>query len=188
MKSLPYARESNTASLIVWIPRHGFRISGTGFRIICHWNLDTGFQSLVRLRIPYAVFRNPKPRIPNSTRKNFPDSEIRIPLHGVNENLSVCWPCFRRLPAVSLFVRFSEGSARAGERQETQEMRAVARKEKWTSFVSRLQSRAWSFACLARFDRWNKKKGRLLVVYCFRDAGIIWEPSKGYPIGGKKKF
>ena len=63
------------------------------------------------------------------TSKNFPDSEIRIPLHGVNENLNVCWSCFRRLQAVSLFFRFSEGSARACERQETRETRAATRKE-----------------------------------------------------------
>ena len=30
--------------------------------------------------------------------------------------------------------------------------------------VLRLQSRAWSFACLARFARWTKKKESLLVV------------------------
>ena len=156
------------------------------------------FRKLVRHQItlwlrcfPYeikdwAVFRIPKPRIPDSTSKNFPDSETGIPLYGVNENLRAWWPCFRRLRAVCLFSKFSEGSAGARERRETRETRAAARKEKWTSFFSRLQSRAWSFACLARFDRWNKKKGRLLVVYCFRDAGIIWEPSKGYPTGGKK--
>ena len=32
--------------------------------------------------------------------------------------------------------------------------------------VSRLQSSAWSFACLGRFARRTKKKERLLVVYC----------------------
>ena len=32
------------------------------------------------------------------------------------------------------------------------------------SSVTRLQSRAWSFSCLARFPRRNKKKGRLLIV------------------------
>ena len=41
-----------------------------------------------------------------------------------------------------------------------------------------LSSRAFSHARghlrVSRFfNRWNKKKGRLLVVYCFRDAGII---------------
>ena len=30
--------------------------------------------------------------------------------------------------------------------------------------VSRLGSRAWSFACLGRFARWTKKKERLLGV------------------------
>ena len=41
---------------------------------ICHWNLDSGFQSLVRFRIPWAVFRIPKPRVPGSTSKICPDS------------------------------------------------------------------------------------------------------------------
>ena len=45
-------------------------------------NLDSGFQSLVGFRIPSAVFRIPKPRIPDSTSKKFLDSGIRIPLHG----------------------------------------------------------------------------------------------------------
>ena len=70
------------------------------------------------------------------------------------------------------FFRLSEGSARARERRsrETRETRAAARKEKRVTLffraspVSRLQSRAWSFTCLARFARWTKKKERLLVV------------------------
>ena len=36
-------------SLGFWISRCGFRIAGTGFHIFCHWNLDSEFQSLVRL-------------------------------------------------------------------------------------------------------------------------------------------
>ena len=50
------------------------------------------------------------------------------------------------------FFRFSKGSARAGERWAAKPR------------VSRLQSRAWSFACLGRFGRRTKKKERLLVV------------------------
>ena len=42
-------------SLGFWIPRHGFRIPGTGFRILCQWKLDFGFQSLVGFRIPEAT-------------------------------------------------------------------------------------------------------------------------------------
>ena len=30
-----------------WIPFYGFRIQGTGFRILCQWILDTGFQSFL---------------------------------------------------------------------------------------------------------------------------------------------
>ena len=49
---------------------------------LCQWNLDSGFQSLVGFRTPWAVFRIPKPRISDSTNKNLLDSRIRIPLHG----------------------------------------------------------------------------------------------------------
>ena len=45
--------------------------------------LTPGFHSLVGFRIPWAVFRIPKPRISHSTSNIFPDSGIWIPLHGV---------------------------------------------------------------------------------------------------------
>ena len=44
--------------------------------------LYSGFQSLVGFRILSAVFRIPKPRIPDSGSQKFLDSGIRIPLHG----------------------------------------------------------------------------------------------------------
>ena len=90
----PFARCKGIQDILeFWIPRHGFRIPGTGIRILCQWNLDSGFQSLVGFQIPRAVFRIPKPRtpdstanfsmIPNSTRKNFEDSEeSRFPYIG----------------------------------------------------------------------------------------------------------
>ena len=56
-------------SLCFWIPRRGFRISITGFKI-----LDSGFQSSVGFRIPWAVLLIPRPKIPDSTSKYFPDS------------------------------------------------------------------------------------------------------------------
>ena len=34
------------------------------------------------IRIPKAMFQIPKPKIPDSTSRNFPDSGIRIPLRG----------------------------------------------------------------------------------------------------------
>ena len=61
-------------SLGFWISFHGFLILGTGFRILCQWNLDSGFQALVGFRIPWTVFRIPKPRIPELTSKTVPDS------------------------------------------------------------------------------------------------------------------
>ena len=57
------------------------RIPGTGFRPLSV-NLGFGFQSLVGFRIPSAVFRIPKPGIPDFRSKNFPDSEIQIGSHG----------------------------------------------------------------------------------------------------------
>ena len=63
--SLPW--KTIQASLEFWI-------LGTGLRILCQWNLDSRFQSLVRFRIPRAVLRISKPRIPHSIRMtDFPD-------------------------------------------------------------------------------------------------------------------
>jgi len=58
-------------SLGFWIPRRGFLILGTGFRILCQWNLDSGFQALVGFRIPWTAFRIPKPRILGAAAKIF---------------------------------------------------------------------------------------------------------------------
>ena len=57
------------------IARHRFRIPGTGFQIFVSgtWTPD-----LVEFRIPWAVFRIPKPRIQDSTSKDLPDSGIRF--------------------------------------------------------------------------------------------------------------
>ena len=71
------------------------------------------------------------------------------------------------------FFRFSKGSARAREhwaakpRDARNEGGSPRRKKsRLLSCPSRrLQSRAWSFACLGRFTRRTKKKERLLVVY-----------------------
>ena len=60
----------------------GFWIPGTGFRILCQWNLESRFQSFVRFRIhrarfwiPWTVFRISKPRIPHSiSMADFSDS------------------------------------------------------------------------------------------------------------------
>ena len=62
-------------SLALWIPHLRLRIPSTGFRPLL---VDLGFwfQSLVGFRIPYALFRIPKPAIPDFTSKNFPDPRI----------------------------------------------------------------------------------------------------------------
>ena len=66
-----------------------FTIDGFSFERVGQFNrewifiqLYSGFQSLVGFRILSAVFRIPKPRIPDSGSKKFLDSGIRIPLHG----------------------------------------------------------------------------------------------------------
>ena len=49
----------------------GFRNMDSG---LCQQNLDSGFQSLVGFRIPWAVFRIQKPRIRDTTSKILLDS------------------------------------------------------------------------------------------------------------------
>ena len=69
----PYT-EGIQDSLGSWIPRCGFRITGTGFLTFGPWNVDSGIQWVVGFRIP-------KTRISDSTSKNFSKSGIRIPLY-----------------------------------------------------------------------------------------------------------
>ena len=51
----------------------GFQTLDSSF---CQWNLDSVFQSLVGFRIPWAVFRIPKPRISDSYNCT-PDSKAQ---------------------------------------------------------------------------------------------------------------
>ena len=75
---LPHVRESKT------VLDSRFHVTDSGFQLLdcslCQQNFYSSFQSLVGFRFPWAVFRIPKPRIPDSTRKNFSDYGIRIPL------------------------------------------------------------------------------------------------------------
>ena len=66
-------------SLGFWIPRCGFQIPGTRFLIFYQCNLDSRLQSLGGFRIPLAEYRIPKPSIPDSAEKNFPDSRFHKP-------------------------------------------------------------------------------------------------------------
>ena len=71
-----------------------FRIPNTCMSSVCQGKLDSGFQSLVGFRIPRAVFRIPRPKIPDSTRKNFPDSLtgetcLRSNLRGENVEINL---------------------------------------------------------------------------------------------------
>ena len=67
------------------------------------------------------------------------------------------------------FFKFYKGGTRARERwgaklRDASNEGGSPRRSRASPF-SRLQSRAWSFACLGRFARRTKKKERLLVVY-----------------------
>ena len=76
-------RQSWTMDSTSWIPDSTFR----------QWN--TAILSLAGFRIPAAVFRIPKPRVADSASKNFPDSGIRIPSHGLGEGGTIDYCCFR---------------------------------------------------------------------------------------------
>ena len=83
-------RQSSILDSGFWIPLCGFQIPITGFQSL---SKEIGFRipKFAGFRIPWAVFRIPKPRIPDSTSKfsqildstskNFLHSGIRIPLH-----------------------------------------------------------------------------------------------------------
>ena len=87
-----------------WIPGCGFRIPGTGFRILCQWNLDSRLQSLVGFRVRLASFRTPKPRVPDPTGKNFSASGIRVTLYRATRQR-------KKIPFFFLFSCFpSRGS------------------------------------------------------------------------------
>ena len=59
-----------------------FHAVDSGFQVLAidsslyQWNLDFGFQSLVRFRAPCAIFWILKSRIPDSAGKIFKDSEF----------------------------------------------------------------------------------------------------------------
>ena len=64
-------------SLGFWIPRREFRILGTGFWILCHWNLDRKRDS--RFLELYSGFRIPLQKF----------AEIRIPFNTWSDTLLI---------------------------------------------------------------------------------------------------
>ena len=77
----PHVRESKT------VLDSGFHAMDSGFQVMdsrISGTLGHQILSLVRFWIPYDVFRVPKPRILESTSKNFSVSGIRISLHGAS--------------------------------------------------------------------------------------------------------
>ena len=71
-------RKRKQDSLGFWIPRRGFWILGTGLQPL---SVELGFCIPIVSRILDSSSCIPKPRISDSTKKIFPDSAIRIPLH-----------------------------------------------------------------------------------------------------------
>ena len=125
-----------------WVSAHTVRWSKTVLDTQKYW---TGFYA-VDFRFQVAEFRSfikpklgiLKLRTPDSKSNNFPDSG------WLKTAGSLSFP--------SDLVRRVHARARRNKRGE-----------KRASPVSRLQSPAWSFACLARFARQTKKNERLLV-------------------------
>ena len=74
----PHAKQSRT------VLDSGFHAVDSRFQVLdswfsYQWNLDSCLQSLVGFRIPLAEYRIPKPSIPDSAEKNFPDSRFHKP-------------------------------------------------------------------------------------------------------------
>ena len=134
----PHVRESITASLVVWITRHGFRT-------LCYWNLDSGFQSVVL----WVVLRNPKPRIHAQKFSGFLYMGRMKTWEFVD---FVFVDCKQSLFFFNLLKRVHACASGEQRSRETQKTRAAAREENRASSVSCLQSRAWSFVWLARFS------------------------------------
>ena len=107
----PHVREG---SLVFWIPRHEFQIPGTGFHILCQWNLDSGFQWLVGFRIPWAVFWIQKSRIPDSRIKTgFLDSAFHkqnLPGSGLHKQSLLHGASFSHRCIFILYPFFFRGS------------------------------------------------------------------------------
>ena len=81
---IPHERQSK----LDWIPGCRFRVPGTGFWILCQWNLDCGFQSLVDsgfLEL-YSIWDS-KAKDSGFHGENLLDSGIPIPLHGAKRSI-----------------------------------------------------------------------------------------------------
>ena len=127
----PIICEGIQDSLGFWIPRHGFPVLDSG--ILCPWNLDSWVQLLVEFRIPWAVFRIPKPRIPILQAKNFPhtrfrkrkvlDSGIRIPSY-MGRIQFLAMPCgfsLRKHPFLLAYVKRGRERGNLGARERARE-------------------------------------------------------------------
>lgn len=100
----------------------------SGFQVVDPGSLSGEFD----FRIPFAVFRNPKPSIPDFWlhKQNFPDFEIRILLYGARSDISgrsrpLHWPemsptffkkgcCCFAFNLFSFFPSFSSGLIKCG--------------------------------------------------------------------------
>ena len=146
------------------------------------------------IRIPWAVFRIPKLRIPNSTSKNLPDSETWIPLHETKNytfadigTLTECVKTQFMLFTVKgtnahlTFLRrtyFDPSSRRlVTKSHQSQSSQPAVRPISWTS-VNRAFSLAWPASMLIY---WNQRihlhEKRVLLPEDFLGGTPIWPPS-----------
>jgi len=90
----------------------GFHTLDSVFQVLdsslFQWNLDSGFQSLVGIRIPWNVFWIPKPRIPNSTSQIFP--VFWIPQSKISQILESWLPYSRPVNIMQITHPFCYGT------------------------------------------------------------------------------
>ena len=144
----PYVRESKTVS------NSGFQVLDS---ILCQWDLDFEFQSLVGFRIPWAVLWNL-----DSTSKYFPDSGIRISLHVRRRSVNDLFACKRFVCLICSVVQTiwtlklteSRGESKNVSKGEAFMMAAAINVPLGCAFVKK-KKKEEEWACSAVFLAWG---------------------------------
>ena len=144
----PYVRESKTVS------NSGFQVLDS---ILCQWDLDFEFQSLVGFRIPWAVLWNL-----DSTSKYFPDSGIRISLHVRRRSVNDLFACKRFVCLICSVVQTiwtlklteSRGESKNVSKGEAFMMAAAINVPLGRAFVKK-KKKEEEWACSAVFLAWG---------------------------------